>query len=274
MFYTTSEIPMIRFRCKECGKKLKAEEEIIGRKVRCARCESIETVPPEDNLEKPGSKKRNAARLATTEPNAAHGTSTSSQDSSGNDSISKDDSVLGDDRQPVELFGHSGTGPSVVDTGQPRFKSLERKKYDLKRFVPFALIGIVVVGIFLVAINNGWIFSSGPRYGSEFEALPAVANYRRAQNQLEKSRRVMMVIGEALTSRKSVPEDMLAELEEFNQSILDLTQKIDTLDKAYEWVNQDEQAKANKLLTDEAIIMDDLKPSVDRKTAELNSLVN
>lgn len=43
---------MIRFRCRECGKKLKAEEEIIGRKVRCTRCENVEIVPPEDNLAK------------------------------------------------------------------------------------------------------------------------------------------------------------------------------------------------------------------------------
>lgn len=43
---------MIRFRCRICGKKLKADESIIGRRVQCTNCSNIEIVPPEDRLEK------------------------------------------------------------------------------------------------------------------------------------------------------------------------------------------------------------------------------
>ena len=270
---------MIRFRCKQCGKKLKAEEEIVGRKVRCARCESVETVPPEDNLAKPESPKRLSARLATAEPNLIARSGGSQKGSSIRESLPSDSSdsfdsssVLGDDSGPVSMFGHSSAGPAVVDPGQPRFKPLERKKVDFKRLVPAALVGLVLVGIVFLAINRGWIFGSGPRFDAEFEALPAVANYRRAQNQLEKSRRVMMVIGEALTAKKSVPDDMLAELKDFNESILKLSKKNETLDAAAKLVDEGEQAQANKLLTDEANIMDDQKLEVDRKTSEYNSL--
>lgn len=70
---------MIRFRCRECGKKLKAEEDIIGRKVSCTRCENIEVVPPEDNLAKPqqdagiqpAPAKLNVNEPAETRPNSA-----------------------------------------------------------------------------------------------------------------------------------------------------------------------------------------------------------
>ena len=43
---------MIRFRC-HCGKKMKAEEEIIGRKVKCPRCDRVAIVPKSDSLERP-----------------------------------------------------------------------------------------------------------------------------------------------------------------------------------------------------------------------------
>ncbi len=43
---------MIRFRC-HCGKKMKAEKEIVGRKVKCPRCDRVATVPDSDSLERP-----------------------------------------------------------------------------------------------------------------------------------------------------------------------------------------------------------------------------
>ncbi|MEM9941816.1 MAG: hypothetical protein AAF939_09515 [Planctomycetota bacterium] len=43
---------MIRFRCQECDKKLKADESIIGRRVKCTRCGNIEEVPSENRLER------------------------------------------------------------------------------------------------------------------------------------------------------------------------------------------------------------------------------
>lgn len=43
---------LIRFRCRECNKKLKATPDIVGRKVKCTKCSNVEVVPPEDRLEK------------------------------------------------------------------------------------------------------------------------------------------------------------------------------------------------------------------------------
>lgn len=41
---------MIRFRCS-CGKKLKADVSIVGKKVKCSECSKINTVPPESTAE-------------------------------------------------------------------------------------------------------------------------------------------------------------------------------------------------------------------------------
>jgi DNA-directed RNA polymerase subunit M/transcription elongation factor TFIIS len=37
---------MIRFYCDQCGKSLRANEEIVGRKIRCTACPAMMTVPP------------------------------------------------------------------------------------------------------------------------------------------------------------------------------------------------------------------------------------
>lgn len=269
---------MIRFRCQECGKKLKADDEIVGRKVKCTRCDNVETVPPCDNLTKPKDLEK---RLETTKPKPLTRTSASVVDSENRDAAASDSSadeslfddlVLDDLVRPIEMVSSNPDAVSVVQTDRPGFRQFERKRRDLKRLLPFGLVGFATLIIILTVVNSGWLFGGGPRYPAEFESLPAVANYRRAQNQLEKSRRVMMVIGEALISQKSSPTGMVEELEDFNESILSLSRKITTLDEAYELTQQDSQAAANKLLTDEANLMDDRKFDVERKTEEYNKL--
>ena len=49
MATSTKKDHLIRFRC-ECGKKLKADPEIIGRKVQCTECPRIHRVPESDQL--------------------------------------------------------------------------------------------------------------------------------------------------------------------------------------------------------------------------------
>src|SRR5487761_1281606 len=42
---------MIRFNCTDCGKRLKAPEEYVGRQVQCSGCNGVQTVPASDELE-------------------------------------------------------------------------------------------------------------------------------------------------------------------------------------------------------------------------------
>ena len=67
-------------------------------------------------------------------------------------------------------------------------------------------------------------------------------------------------------------QEMADEFSDFNDSIEVYTRKYETLIEANELVEQGEQQRANKLLTDEANIMDDLKFDVDQKTEEYNEL--
>ena len=257
---------MIRFRCRECGKKLKADEDIIGRKVQCTRCDNVETVPPFDDLTKSESAQDEPDHQAANKPNPADAGSAAS---SSFDDLSDVDSLLGEGHS-IEMMEGLTDGPGEIDTNLPQFKQYHRKKTDFKRLIPFGLIGLAVVGISLIAINAGWIFNSGPTFDSEFEALPAVANYRRAQNQLEKSRRVMEVMGNAQISRNLMSQERTAEFNEFNESILVLTKQAETLTEASRLVDQGEQEAANRLLTEEANIMDDRKFTVDQKTEQYN----
>ncbi|HQU45221.1 MAG: hypothetical protein B7Z73_08080 [Planctomycetia bacterium 21-64-5] len=42
---------MIRFNCSNCGKRLKAPEEYVGRQVQCSGCGGVQTVPAGEELE-------------------------------------------------------------------------------------------------------------------------------------------------------------------------------------------------------------------------------
>jgi hypothetical protein len=54
---------LIRFRCK-CGKKLKATHDIIGKKVKCTRCDKVHRVPETDRLD---AKKNNRPKSSLNE---------------------------------------------------------------------------------------------------------------------------------------------------------------------------------------------------------------
>lgn len=256
---------MIRFRCQACGKKLKADDSIIGRKVKCTRCGKVETVPPFDDLTKPATK-QDPDLISVGDSDAE---SNPDPDVAADDDYAICDSLLGDDSAPVEMDVQINTDVEV-NPDRRQFKLLERKPLELRRYLPFGIAGMVLMTGLIVLISSGWLFPSGPMFDSEFEALPAVANYRRAQNQLEKSRRVMMVMAESMISQEKLTEDDINELNEFNDTILLFSKKIDTLKKASELVDLGEKAAANQLLTQEANIMDDRKPDVDRRTEQFS----
>ena len=127
---------MIRFRCHECGKKLKAEEDIVGRQVKCTRCDNIETVPKSDNLAKPSQATSNLAkldvpenRLETNKPKF-----TSSSFTSGGDDL-----IAGD--EPIEMFGHSGSSVSIEAASfEPRFNVRKTKKKSKKLHLIFKIL--------------------------------------------------------------------------------------------------------------------------------------
>lgn len=75
---TPNKDQLIRFRC-ECGKKLKATRDIIGRKVQCTQCPRIHRVPESDRLgPKPTKKPKPTSKLTPeTKPETTPTTKTS-----------------------------------------------------------------------------------------------------------------------------------------------------------------------------------------------------
>ena len=74
---TPTKDHLIRFRC-ECGKKLKAARDIIGRKVQCTQCPRIHRVPESDRLgtkspkkQSPASEQTSPAKTNSTKPDSA-----------------------------------------------------------------------------------------------------------------------------------------------------------------------------------------------------------
>ena len=74
---------MIRFRCKTCGKKLKADERIAGRRVHCTKCESVEIVPQEATSTKAVGKSETSPQDLEKEPENAFGKQSEMRASSG-----------------------------------------------------------------------------------------------------------------------------------------------------------------------------------------------
>ena len=260
---------MIRFRCQKCGKKLKADGDIVGRKVKCTRCGKVEIVPPKDNLAKPlqghadkSSSSESSKRLDTTKPKPVKKKSASFK-MGPPDLIASDDSV--------EMSGHSGTSSvPVVDANafEPKYKSSKPKKSQTRRNLILALVGLGVVGGIAIVANLGWILDTKRKLSTDYENLEEVKFYRSAASQLERSRRMMKIAGEAYIRLKSPTEEEIKEIHEYDSLIQRQTTKSDMLEKVEALFRAGEDVKAKALLVNTAVELGALKKEVEAMAKE------
>ncbi|MFK7765648.1 MAG: hypothetical protein AB8B55_00295 [Mariniblastus sp.] len=104
---------MIRFRC-HCGKKMKAEEEIIGRKVKCPRCDRVAIVPEEDNLERP---------VETDDVGDAFGEVDGLAQMGGDSDLQVDPADRNADQSSSFVAGAPSSRSSRLETNRPDFSS-------------------------------------------------------------------------------------------------------------------------------------------------------
>lgn len=244
---------MIRFRCKECGKKLKASEEIIGRKVECTRCESVETVPESDNLTKP---KQPKIRLAANRPKPTQVKAAASLGGSKTANLD----------QPVELFGHSSSGSAPTKNFEPRFKVVTPKKSQLRRWVLFGLIALFAASATGVYMNLGWIMDVRRRFSTDYENLPEVVYYRNNVIKLEKSRRMMYIAGRNCFAVMGEADGERSELEEYNSSIHALTTKSGLIDEVETLFRSGKDTQARALLVKTARKLKSHLADVEQRT--------
>ena len=286
---------MIRFRCSKCGKKLKAEEEIIGRKVRCSRCENVETVPPTDNLAKPFAKPENSVR---SDDESESTDLTDSIEAPIDDHLqvvkpksktkrTKSRKSFGaDSDEPVpELFGHSGakSDPAVGNSDSavgniPKFNVVEKKKkrFNFGRWIIPAIA--TAVGLGLTALVTYFVISSRytePTFAAEFEALEEVKFYQRWHVELEKSRIKMSIMSKAFQSASIPGNSFTATFDELNSSADKYTNNSKSLVKeAAELYAKGKDVHAKSLLVTTAREMKDLRDEIDNEVGEFNQKIN
>jgi phage FluMu protein Com len=246
---------MIRFRCKECGKKLKADDEIVGRKVKCTRCDSIESVPESDNLAK---SQQSQIRLDANKP----------KPKSFKTDVGTGTMNPGNPDQPIHLFGHSAVRSTPTEHFEQRFQVVTRKPSNLRRWILLGLIGVFSVAVVAVLFNLGWIMDVRRKLSTDYENLAEVVYYRNAVMKLEKSRRMMHVAGRNYIATRVGTDDEIRELEEYDASIRALTTNSDILEKVEALFRRGKDVEAKALLVNTAKELNRQRSKVETVTKE------
>jgi DNA-directed RNA polymerase subunit M/transcription elongation factor TFIIS len=267
---------MIRFRCQECGKKLKADDNIVGRKVQCTRCSNIEKVPPEDNLAKPLAKETEAKQEKAKEPSEASKRLDTNKPKpikkkSASFKMGPPDLIAGD--EPVEMFGHSGAGPTIdTEKFEPKFNSAKPKKSNMRRNVVLGLIGLGVVGTIVVVANLGWILNARRMLSTDYESLEEVKFYRNAVSKVERARLKMKIAGEAYLRIKSGSDEEKKAFADFNASVESKTIKSDMLEKVESLFRAGEDMKAKALLVNTGGELAELQVEVEKRATKYTEM--
>lgn len=243
---------MIRFRCKKCGKKLKADDEIIGRKVKCTRCDKVARVPPTDNLAKSTPAESPSAADPTPESSGEFSFSWEDPKSTAEPADSGEfvpPTVMGDDEFGDAIDGLSWNGDGAAlgsesagvvlpavdaqssefaikvkvkadgekessDSFEPRFKKAQRQSLSRRS---------IIIGILSLLLGAGGIgatvmvvryLNPGQTFSAEFEKKALVLDYRRAVLQIEKSSRFLKIASQPSQSGANAATDDARRLSE------------------------------------------------------------
>ena len=190
---------MIRFRCKTCGKKLKADEQIVGRRVRCTKCDSVEIVP--EKVAAPTPSEKSSSRLDEELGDADSG-----------DAVSGDADVKPVGTEvPSKVSDFEFSIPSLKPSSEtsllgqaagnenqnftPHFQLATKKVSHARRLVLFGMIGGFLLVSVLVALNFDRLVKARKMLSTDYDELAEVVYYRNAVMKLEKSYRMMDIAG-------------------------------------------------------------------------------
>lgn len=261
---------MIRFRCKNCGKKLKADEQIVGRRVRCTKCDSVEIVPKPvpsaESLINGHSREKDAGNELLEAANAAVNVSSAPAEkevrSEGNNFEFSIPSL-----NPSGKEGLLGQ-PSSQNQQEfkPQFQLASKKVSRVRRIVMFAMIGGFLVVTLLVAINFNGLMKARKMLSTDYEQLEEVVYYRNAVMRLEKSYRMMDVAGRTYLAMNPNDESVAKEFEEAKSATLSRTRNSDLEKDVESYFRQGEEVKAKALLVNTAVELDAWRKEIDLKT--------
>lgn len=256
---------MIRFRCT-CGKKLKADPEIIGKKVRCTKCHRVNVVPAEDQLAPLPLAEKATPMAASLLPAAAA--------DRGDDSASRfrlppeDPPVSSESQAPsnpfdfdLDLLRDDGERPLITPQSssgdlqiEPIAPAAFRRKPKASWVSPQRLMwgGGVLTALALVAAGIAWWFLSGPPFPESFESMTEVTFYRQTAGELRKAQQTFSVMSQAYLASEAPDEAQAQELRELADQMLSPEELDEPLYQAYRMLRRGEEQKAKTLLVAQA----------------------
>lgn len=250
---------MIRFRCKTCGKKLKADEQIVGRRVRCTKCDSIEIVPKGD----------------VANPNSLENSPSGSDKESGHADVNpvETPSKDGDFESSISSLKNSSEksllGRQTKSGNQdfiPHFQLASKKVSRTRRVALFGMIGGFLIVSVLVAANFDRLVKARKMLSVDYEELAEVVYYRNAVKKLEKSYRMMDIAGRTYLAMNPSDQSTAKEFEQAKSTTLSRTRNSDLEKDVESYFRQGEEVKAKALLVNTAVELDAWRKEIDLKT--------
>jgi DNA-directed RNA polymerase subunit RPC12/RpoP len=252
---------MIRFRCKTCGKKLKADEQIVGRRVRCTKCDSIEIVPKGDVT--------NSKSLGE----SPSGSGKELGDADVNPVEIEVPSKVGDfefSMPSLKTSSEKRSGEKQTKSGNqdftPHFQLATKKVSRTRRVVLFGMIGGFLIVSVLVAANFARLAKARKMLSTDYDELAEVVYYRNARKKLEKSYRMMDIAGQLYLANNPSDQSKAKEFEQAKSATLSRTLNSDLEKEVESYFQQGEDMKAKALLVNTAVELDAWRKEIDLKT--------
>lgn len=252
---------MIRFRCKTCGKKLKADEQIVGRRVRCSKCDSIEIVP------------QGVVSNSNFLENSPSGSVKELGDADVNPVEVEVPSKVGDFEFAISSLKNSSEksllGQQTKSRDQdfiPHFQLATKKISRTRQVVLFGMIGGFLIVSVLVAANFAHLVKARKMLSADYMDLEEVVYYRNAVKKLEKSYRMMDIAGRTYLAMNPSDQSTAKEFEQAKSKTLSRTRNSDLEKDVESYFRRGEDVKAKALLVNTAVELDAWRKEIDLKT--------
>lgn len=252
---------MIRFRCKTCGKKLKADEQIVGRRVRCTKCDSIEIVP------------KDVVAITNSLGDSPAGADKGLGDADFNPLEIEVPSKVGDfefSMPSLKTSSDKSLGERQTKSGNqdftPQFQFATKKVSRTRRVVLFGMIGGFLIVSVLVAANFARLVKARKMLSTDYDELAEVVYYRNARKRLEKSYRMMDIAGQLYLANNPSDQSKAKEFEQAKSATLSRTLNSDLEKEVESYFQQGEDMKAKALLVNTAVELDAWRKEIDLKT--------